>query len=257
MATPTKRKAKILCLHGYLQNAETFRAKTGALRKGLKSKAEFVFVEAPYDAQIASADLLKAAGGVQKEQDEEGEGEEEGKPQQQQGKSWWNWTDTTEDGSLQPRPSKALHYKGVEATLELLKAELEKHQPDGILGFSQGATATVLLLAALQQEFQAQGTGDEDAVALPKFAIVVSGFYPRDEVVAESIKAARPTVPALFVAGETDALVAMDRTRELMDCCEDGVTSMLVHGGGHFVPTWKGEFKETVSAFIDKHFFAG
>ena len=26
-----------------------------------------------------------------------------------------------------------------------------------------------------------------------------------------------------------------------------------VHGGGHFVPTWKGEFKEEVVKFIERY----
>ena len=36
-------KLKILALHGYAQNAKFFSAKTGALRKGLKSIAEITF----------------------------------------------------------------------------------------------------------------------------------------------------------------------------------------------------------------------
>ncbi|XP_071958116.1 esterase OVCA2-like isoform X3 [Antedon mediterranea] len=38
---------KILCVHGYRQNAKAFREKTGSLRKALKRQAEFVYIDAP------------------------------------------------------------------------------------------------------------------------------------------------------------------------------------------------------------------
>jgi hypothetical protein len=42
---------KILCLHGYTQNAEALIAKTGALRKHLKARAELVYVSAPHQLE--------------------------------------------------------------------------------------------------------------------------------------------------------------------------------------------------------------
>ena len=63
-----QRKLKILCLHGYLQNAAVFRSRIGSLRKGLKSRAEFFFVDAPYlveaadDAETAESDGGGSAG---------------------------------------------------------------------------------------------------------------------------------------------------------------------------------------------------
>ena len=46
-------KVRVLCLHGFTQNAEAFRAKTGSLRKKLKSIVDFVFVDAPHAAEGA------------------------------------------------------------------------------------------------------------------------------------------------------------------------------------------------------------
>lgn len=43
-------KIKILCLHGYRQNAESFRSKTGSFRKFVNKYAEFVFISAPHVA---------------------------------------------------------------------------------------------------------------------------------------------------------------------------------------------------------------
>ncbi len=70
MSTPgMEGKAKVLCLHGFTQNAETFRAKTGSVRKHLKSKLEFVFVDAPHSAagfydQSDAASLGTTSDGV-------------------------------------------------------------------------------------------------------------------------------------------------------------------------------------------------
>jgi hypothetical protein len=38
-------KLKMLCLHGYLQNADVFRSRMGSTRKALKSRCEYVFVD--------------------------------------------------------------------------------------------------------------------------------------------------------------------------------------------------------------------
>ncbi|XP_049785816.1 esterase GA18864 isoform X2 [Schistocerca cancellata] len=47
MSQENTNKWKILCIHGYRQNGDVFKQKTGALRKVLKKHAEFVFVTAP------------------------------------------------------------------------------------------------------------------------------------------------------------------------------------------------------------------
>jgi hypothetical protein len=58
------RKLRILCLHGYLQNSEVFRTRIGSLRKALKSRAEFVFVDAPFPAEPANAQAVADSGGA-------------------------------------------------------------------------------------------------------------------------------------------------------------------------------------------------
>ena len=85
----SKRRLRILCLHGYLQNAEVspssadtcsittgqakerahvassqvFRGRIGSMRKALKSRAEFIFVDAPHETKGEEADI-RAAGGT-------------------------------------------------------------------------------------------------------------------------------------------------------------------------------------------------
>ena len=43
------RKLRILCLHGFRQNASNFKGRTASLAKKLKNMAEFVFVNAPHE----------------------------------------------------------------------------------------------------------------------------------------------------------------------------------------------------------------
>jgi predicted esterase len=107
---------KILCLHGFTQNAELFRSKTGALRQELKSVAELQYVDAPHvlpkrsdkprvDAQGQVVEIVR--------------------------RTWWF------SGS---RPQFDVEYPGFQESVDFLMAVLGDQGPfDGILGFSQGA----------------------------------------------------------------------------------------------------------------------
>ena len=98
-------KLRILCLHGYLQNAEVFHAfmtslvlyaclagsstshtenpsadytqvfsgRIGSMRKALKSRAEFIFIDAPHEAVGEEAETRAA----------EGTGDHP--------RTWWHW----------------------------------------------------------------------------------------------------------------------------------------------------------------------
>ncbi|TPX67218.1 hypothetical protein SpCBS45565_g03922 [Spizellomyces sp. 'palustris'] len=45
---PSTNRLRILCLHGYTQNAEIFGKRIAVLAKDLKNLAEFVFISAPH-----------------------------------------------------------------------------------------------------------------------------------------------------------------------------------------------------------------
>lgn len=51
---------KILCLHGFLQSASIFKAKTGSFRSALPD-CEFVYVDAPIRVHEIPAHFLPAA----------------------------------------------------------------------------------------------------------------------------------------------------------------------------------------------------
>lgn len=113
-------KFRILCLHGYTQNAQRFRDRTGPIRRGLKREAEFVYVTAPHTAQP----LFDS-----QEEDPEG-------------RAWWN-TKTPDV------------WQDIQQSIEVLGGEIEEQGPfDGLLGFSQGAGMAAILLAQQPRRFK-------------------------------------------------------------------------------------------------------
>lgn len=53
-------RLRILCLHGYTGTGELFSQKLGSMRKGLKSIAEFYFLDGPFP--IAKEEAVKYGG---------------------------------------------------------------------------------------------------------------------------------------------------------------------------------------------------
>jgi hypothetical protein len=154
------RLLRVLCLHGYAQNGETLRARTGALRKGLK-QCEFTFVDAPLPATATFVE--ETEGGEAK-------------------LAWWNAAADEAEGT---RPSQSKTYVGWDESQAMLERVLAEQGPfDGILAFSQGAAVAAVLLAA-QRDGQRDGARKGPPVA---FAILVSGFIPRDERVARLLR---------------------------------------------------------------------
>lgn len=214
------RKLRILCFHGYLQNAKEFAGKMGSLRKALKSRAELIFVQAPHhvDAQQSISDPAVADA-----------------------RAWWSW----EDPDVAGRPSLASSYTGVEGSLQAAAEAMAEHEPvDGFLGFSQGAALTSLLLAQYQKQ------GKETKI---KFAMLAGAFLPKDPRYAQMMTTNLVRTPTLFIYGEKDQLVPPQRTEELIATFDPDSVHRFVHSGGHMVPTCTGEFKKCMHDFLDKH----
>lgn len=165
------------------------------------------------------------------------------------------------------RPSRAAHYRGWQASQAAIEAALVQHAPiDGLLGFSQGATATALFLAGAslpdqpaqqQPEAQQQRPDECDAAAVAaalerlRFAVVIAGFLPRDASYAAALQAGRPALPSLHVVGEKDALVPEERSAALWGCFSPGGLHIYRHPGAHMVPTCSGEFKQALVSLLD------
>ena len=122
-------KVKVLCLHGYRQNADAFKSKIGSFRKFVSKYAEFEFVEAPHVAAAlpdSEKDLKQ--------------------------KSWWfNKDDGTFKGTNKSGPAV-----GFDESLKIVEQVWKEKGPfQGLLGFSQGACFAGLIcgLAHRKGEF--------------------------------------------------------------------------------------------------------
>lgn len=132
--TNPQRKLKVLAIHGYRQNAETFRQKTGSFRKLVHKWAQFTYITAPH--KVILIDDIKQVDDVDIGQS---------KDEEQYG--WFfNREDNTFRGIRKGGPAI-----GFEESIRFIEDIFEKEGPfDGIWGFSQGA-CFVGLLCHLQQ----------------------------------------------------------------------------------------------------------
>lgn len=261
-------KLKVLCLHGFTQNAETFRAKTGSVRKSLKSKVEFVFVDAPHSAAGFFDDADRSALGTTDGAEHDPVGP----------RAWWLMGENdAEDGparltepanettegvaraavvradregkssgeKLPVRPAQSTQMRGWEATERLLRETADARGPfDGVLGFSQGASTAALALATIP-ELQ----------ATVRFAVLFSGFEPMDPRAAAKLRdsaggggAGVRGVRSLHVHGVADRMVARHRAEALMGAFEER-PEFFSHEGGHGVPSSK-PFRERLKQFV-------
>mmetsp|Transcript_15387 Transcript_15387/g.43030 ORF Transcript_15387/g.43030 Transcript_15387/m.43030 type:complete len:251 (+) Transcript_15387:67-819(+) len=222
------RKLRLLALHGFSQDAQVFRNRLGSMRKALKSRAEIIFLDAPWVIGDVSNEVVASAGG------------------RADGRTWWTWQDAD-------RPSKSNTYTGWEASNEAILTALHEHHPiDGLLGFSQGATAAALHLATRQLSPSTGEEGIPQDTPQPWFAVLIGGFLPRDVKYSEQLKRAPISVPTLHIYGLQDAMVTMDRSIDLMSTFDEDLCESFEHPGGHMVPTCTGDFKSHMIAFIDR-----
>ncbi|KAJ8936751.1 hypothetical protein NQ314_012171 [Rhamnusium bicolor] len=144
------QKLKILAIHGYRQNAETFRAKTGSFRKMVHKWAQFTYITAPHKVILVddSNDLNK------------GDEPDIGQSKDEEQYGWFfNRDDKTFRGIRKGGPAI-----GFEHSLKLVETVFEEDGPfDGILGFSQGA-CFVGLLCDLQQRGSLSNCFEEPVV---------------------------------------------------------------------------------------------
>lgn len=205
MKPANSNKLRLLCLHGYRQDGDTFSKRIGALRKRLKAVAEFDFIDG---SQIVVPG------------DESGIPGEEGRAG---GRGWWF---SREDDYF-----KATHYsdfqKGFQESVAVVEQKLCSDGPyDGLLGFSQGAALTTLVCALKDR-------GQLSPQATFRFVMLVSSFKSRcsqhDVHYSEPI-----STPSLHVIGDGDQVVDHSMSEELAAVFSDA--TILRHDGGHFVP---------------------
>jgi fermentation-respiration switch protein FrsA (DUF1100 family) len=137
---------------------------------------------------------------------------------------------------------------------------------DGVIGFSQGGCMASMLTAAMElmpgTDVPRTLPSSEDAAAwswvqavreanggVPlKFGVIYSGFWgvPKDLAWLYEPVIATPT---LHYIGSLDTVVDEDRSRGLIERCEEPMVA--VHPGGHYVPVSK-EWAMPLVGFIRK-----
>lgn len=223
--TNNKRKLRILALHGWKQNADRFRMKTGAFRKLVKRHVDFEFLDAPWEEPALNERELE--DGIKR-------------------LTWFL-----------PNEDRTVYHKWHDSVLYLRDYMVQNGPFDGVLGFSQGTTMT-LILAALQSPNAAEGFGElhkkwsEGEIPPPlKFIIMVGGFVPRDgEMTAALERLGSIPLPSLHIMGQQDEAITTDASRQLMSLFESTTTKEVLHDGGHVVPHG-GEVKQAVTEFLE------
>ncbi|KAH7521052.1 hypothetical protein JRO89_XSUnG0123600 [Xanthoceras sorbifolium] len=240
--TEYPRKLRILCLHGFRQNASGFKGRTASLAKKLKNIAELVFIDAPHELPFiyqhsdASSPLQTCPP-----------------PPSENCRKKYAWLvapdssgGTETDWKKADGPFDPLQYQqqtdGFHVSLSYLKTVFSQEGPfDGIMGFSQGA-AMAASICALRERLK----GAIDF----RFGILCSGYaLPLTEFQQGSINC-----PSLHIFGSDlgkDRQIANQASRDLAMSFENGCSTVIEHDCGHIIPT-RSPFIDEIKGFLQR-----
>lgn len=217
---------RILCIHGYRQNGNSFREKTGALRKLLKKHVELVYMSAPLSVQQTSSEETP-----EKETGPGPGGDEDAR-------GWWFSDVQARSFSAQQQCEESL---GLDESVTAVTEAVKVQGPfDGILGFSQGAAFVAMLCSIQEQKLEPDFSF--------RFAILVAGFRSACKE-HQTFYSAPLQIPSLHVFGLEDRVIPDDMSRELLPSFQD--PQVLTHPGGHFVPAASAH-RQTYQDFLKK-----
>jgi len=211
--SPSPRKLRLLCIHGYRQSGKTFKEKLGSFRKLVSKQAELEFMTAPH--------LVPG----EEEADQFG---------------WW----FSQDNCTFDAHESATCDRGFSESLAAVeKVASTAEQPfDGLFCFSQGA-AFGAHICMLQQ------TGRLGFNF--RFCILVAGFMSRSlqhKIQFEDMsKSQKIEIPTLHVFGDTDKVIESDMSEELVEYFSN--SKVVRHTGGHYVPA-TGDNKKCFTDFL-------
>ncbi|KAJ3746397.1 serine hydrolase FSH [Lentinula detonsa] len=213
MSSPQKR---VLCLHGYSQNANMFSKKLAALRQQLP-EVELVFIDAPHVLQPVDLPAPSQMGYFS--------GFDSEPPPKDPQRGWWKTQNVQNIAA------------GLEVTLTLLRDVLKEQGVfNGVLGFSQGAVLAALLSGLLEKPAMYPSFLEDGKAVHPPFEFCISfaGYKPLDPLGAKLLTPNFKT-PTLHVIGLNDIIVTPERAQSLIDASLNGRVEL--HDGGHFVPS--------------------
>ncbi|KAF6222986.1 hypothetical protein HO133_001037 [Letharia lupina] len=242
---PAPPPLRILMLHGFTQSPPLFHAKTRALAKSLARpfpNLHLRYVPAPH--RLAGADIPGHDPAVPVAEAPEAYG-------------WWRRKDHVMKDGQGKEAETGVVYEGIERGLQSVADCIREEGPfDGVVGFSQGAAAAAMVASLLEgrtrkeafAEAEARGgmpypasfLGEVDGfVQAPlKFAVCYSGFRAPGKLY-EAFYEPRIRTKVLNVLGQVDVVVDEVRGMQLVSVCEGGEGMVVVHPGGHFVPSQK------------------
>ena len=199
---------KVLCLHAYGQNGQMFREATGSFKKLFKGfNFEYIFVDAPHKIEGESAQF-----------------------------SWYSFDSSDQNKD----PDHPHHQSHLEQSLEVLRQLFETHQPDGVIGFSQGA-AIFSLLCVMEPQ----------CMSTVKFALLF-GARPLPRLKKSENRFLKSEIPVLIIHGEADNVIDCKEGENLAGYFNNGI--YLLHSGGHYVPSNK-DIKSEYLEFLKPLFY--
>ncbi|KAI5357486.1 Putative serine hydrolase FSH, alpha/Beta hydrolase [Septoria linicola] len=249
------QKLRILMLHGFTQSGPLFEIKTKALKKAL----EKAFPAAPKPGHLkdypGGLEFFYPTGPMKLSYTDVPGGLAEPEDLRDEAYAWWKRKGETND----------FLYDGLEAGLEAISNVLREEGPfHGVIGFSQGGSASGIIAALLQpgrkeafDEREAEGgipfpesfigEGEPDSIVHPqlKFAVSYSGPGPSRHPKYRALYEPKITTPMQHFIGSVDTVVSEEKSMQLVESCVDGkgreggVGRVVFHPGGHFLPTQK------------------
>jgi pimeloyl-ACP methyl ester carboxylesterase len=213
------RALRLVCLHGFRSNGAALRAQLRGLVAGAQPELELLCPDAP----------ALATGGS----------------------GWWNAVPLEPTALSDAAPSdpalatRAKHYQGWEQTRAWLVAFFGEHGPiDGVLGFSQGAALTGLLVGL-------RSPSGIPTLAQPlafDFAILIGGFVSNDPAHAALYAAAESyALPTLHVIGRADGIVTSEASLSL--AARFANPQLAMHDGGHVIASTEA-VRAVLTAFL-------
>ncbi|KAF5382726.1 hypothetical protein D9615_002988 [Tricholomella constricta] len=212
----------VLVLHGYSQNASIYSKRLGALRKECGNSIEFVFIDAPHILQ--PADIPGSSSGTSLASFGAAEAANADTDPTLTPRAWWK-----------VNTDRTVAY-GLRESIEVARDVLKTRNFDGVFGFSQGAAFASIITSLLERpHLYAPFLVDGKPPHPPfKFCVAISGFRLRDPF-CDPLFEDQYSTPTLHVIGKNDAIVAEERSRQLVDATSNG--RVEEHDGGHFLPS--------------------
>jgi len=201
----------ILVLHGYVQSAATVAGNTRALKDELSDIANLHYVDG---APMRNASYSSS-------------------------RPWWIL-----DSYLEHDMKASDRWAD---TVKWWSDELSKNQYDGIIGLSQGAAMTALLVSMINHPERVPGFHPEKTQPI-KFAILCSGFVSNYEPHGK-VYGIPENLPTLHTVDTHDFVIPAQKTIELQKRFK--TSQLLYHDEGHSIPVC-GDWPQVMREFIVK-----